>query len=215
MAEYQPTAFEGKVQGREFLGGGDDSGMGLTGKWMNKRTGKQINIRQTIQDGDNMIIISDKGQIPMDVFSREYIQVSDDIYDESGKIIGTEQATSGDVGSIEEYEKMYGVDPLIPEQSPQQQQFVNNESIIKKVFDKISSKPTIDIDIKWDNFPEAQINTLVDFLDVDIKDISAYIIKNYVNIESLSVELTDMLNIKLHRENDIKDKKNIEEETNE
>ena len=79
--------YEGKIESREYLPGDDGSGMGLTGKWMNKRTGKAVNIRQTIQDGDNMIIISDQGQIPMGVFSRDYVQVSDDIYDDSEKLL--------------------------------------------------------------------------------------------------------------------------------
>ena len=188
--------YEGKIESREYLPGDDGSGMGLTGKWMNKRTGKAVNIRQTIQDGDNMIIISDQGQIPMEVFSRDYVQVSDDIYDDSGKVVGHEEATNSDIGAIEEYEKMYGVDPLVP-QATSTVAPINNEQIIKKVFDKLSSYPQIDVNIKWDNFPEAQINTLVEFLDVNIDDISAYIIKNYVNAEALALEITEVLKNKL------------------
>lgn len=190
--------YEGKIESREYLPGDDGSGMGLTGKWMNKRTGKAVNIRQTIQDGDNMIIISDQGQIPMEVFSRDYVQVSDDIFDESGKVVGHEEATDSDIGAIEEYEKMYGVDPLVPQATPTVAP-INNEQIIKKVFDKLSSYPQIDVNIKWDNFPEAQINTLVEFLDVNIDDISAYIIKNYVNVEALALEITEVLKDKLHK----------------
>ena len=190
--------YEGKIESREYLPGDDGSGMGLTGKWMNKRTGKAVNIRQTIQDGDNMIIISDQGQIPMEVFSRDSVQVSDDIYDDSGKLVGHEEATNSDIGAIEEYEKMYGVDPLVP-QATSTVAPINNEQIIKKVFDKLSSYPQIDVNIKWDNFPEAQINTLVEFLDVNIDDISAYIIKNYVNAEALALEITEVLKNKLHK----------------
>ena len=188
--------YEGKIESREYLPGDDGSGMGLIGKWMNKRTGKAVNIRQTIQDGDNMIIISDQGQIPMEVFSRDYVQVSDDIYDDSGKVVGHEEATNSDIGAIEEYEKMYGVDPLVP-QATSTVAPINNEQIIKKVFDKLSSYPQIDVNIKWNNFPEAQINTLVEFLDVNIDDISAYIIKNYVN--ALALEITEVLKNKLHK----------------
>ena len=190
--------YEGKIESREYLPSDDGSGMGLTGKWMNKRTGKAVNIRQTIQDGDNMIIISNQGQIPMEVFSRDYVQVSDDIYDDSGKVVGHEEATNSDIGAIEEYEKMYGVDPLVP-QATSTVAPINNEQIIKKVFDKLSSYPQIDVNIKWDNFPEAQINTLVEFLDVNIDDISAYIIKNYVNAEALALEITEVLKNKLHK----------------
>lgn len=60
----------------------------ISGKWLNKRTGNQIMVRDSIIDGDNMMILSDIGQISMDEFSRDYIQVSEDIYDNSGKAIG-------------------------------------------------------------------------------------------------------------------------------
>jgi len=196
MAEYQPTPFEGKVQGREFEPGADGSGMGIEGIWMHRQTGQKIRINQTVQDGDNMIIITDKGQLPMEIFSRDYIQVSDDIYDDSGKIVGKAEPTNDDAAAIAEYEKEYGVDPLVPQATSAP---INNEQIIKKVFDKLTSVPKIEVDVKWDDFPEAQINTLVEFLDVKFEDISAYIIKKYVNVEVLSLELTDILKEKLHK----------------
>ena len=143
-----------------------------------------------------MIIITDKGQLPMEIFSRDYIQVSDDIYDESGKVVGKAEPTNDDAAAIAEYEKEFGVDPLVPQavSAP-----INNEQIIKKVFDKLTSVPKIEVDVKWDDFPEAQINTLVEFLDVKFEDISAYIIKKYVNVEALALELTDILKEKLHK----------------
>lgn len=196
MAEYQPTPFEGKVQGREFEPGADGSGMGIEGIWMHRQTGQKIRINQTVQDGDNMIIITDKGQLPMEIFSRDYIQVSDDIYDGSGKVVGKAEPTSDDVAAIAEYEKEFGVDPLVPQATSAP---INNEQIIKKVFDKLTSVPKIEVDVKWDDFPEAQINTLVEFLDVKIEDISAYIIKKYVNVEALALELTEILKEKLHK----------------
>ena len=198
MAEYQPTPFEGKVQGREFEPGTDGSGMGIEGIWMHRQTGQKIRINQTVQDGDNMIIITDKGQLPMEIFSRDYIQVSDDIYDESGKVVGKSEPTNDDVAAIAEYEKEFGVDPLVPQSTPTSAP-INNEQIIKKVFDKLTSVPKIEVDVKWDDFPEAQINTLVEFLDVKFEDISAYIIKKYVNVEALALELTDILKEKLHK----------------
>ena len=198
MAEYQPTPFEGKVQGREFEAGTDGSGMGIEGIWMNRQTGQKIRINQTVQDGNNMIIITDKGQLPMEIFSRDYIQVTDDIYDDTGTIIGKADSND-DAALIAEYEKEFGVDPFNPEPSAPKAAPINNEQIIKKVFDKLTSVPKIEVDVKWDDFPEAQINTLVEFLDVQFEDISAYIIKKYVNVEALTLELTDILKEKLHK----------------
>ena len=47
------------------------------------------------------------------------------------------------------------------------------------------------------------MQTLVNFLDISIDDISKYIIKNYVNVEALALEITEILKSKIN--------KNIEE----
>ena len=80
-----------------------------------------------------------------------------------------------------------------------------NDQIIKKVFDKLTSFPEVKVDIQWNDFPEAQINTLVNFLDVKVADISNYIINNYVNSQALSESIDKIL----------KDKLSIEDKTDE
>lgn len=187
--------YEGKITGREFLPENDNSGMDIAGSWMNKRTGQKVNVRQSVQDGDNMIIITDKGQISMEVFSRDYIQASDEIYDESGKVIDNKpMEMDEDLSTIMDYENgnngmpAYAPAPVV---NP-------NDQIIKKVFDKLTSFPEVKVEIKWDDFPEAQINTLVNFLDVKIEDISKYIINNYVNSQTLSESIDKILNDKLN-----------------
>lgn len=188
--------YEGKITGREFLPEDDNGGMGISGAWMNKRTGQKINVRQSIQDGDNMIIITDRGQISMEVFSRDYIQASDEIYDESGKVIDNKpMEMDEDLNAIFEYEN--GINNATPSYTPVP--VINpNDQIIKKVFDKLTSFPEVKVEIKWDDFPEAQINTLVNFLDVKVEDISKYIINNYVNSQTLSESIDKILNDKLN-----------------
>ena len=186
--------YEGKITGREFLPE-ENNGMGISGTWMNKRTGQKINVRQSIQEGDNMIIITDKGQISMDVFSRDYIQASDEIFDESGKVIDNKpMEMDEDLSAIMDYES---ANNELSAYTPAQ--VVNpNDQIIKKVFDKLTSFPEVKVDIKWDDFPEAQINTLVNFLDVKVEDISKYIINNYINSQALSESIDKILNDKLN-----------------
>ena len=198
--------YEGKIESREFLPSQNDSGIGISGRWLNKRNGQMINIRNSVMDGDNMIIITDKGQISMTEFSRDYIQASDDIYDETGKVIGHEEVKHEDYAENPDWlqiqetintPRMHNVNQLA-------KPVINtNEQIIKKVFDKLTTYPKINVDIKWDDFPEAQMQTLVNFLDISIDDISKYIIKNYVNAEALALEITEILKSKLN--------KNIEE----
>lgn len=189
------------ISGREIMP--SDGGMGISGKWINKRTGQVINVMNSVMDGDDMIIISDKGQISMTEFSQDYIQTSDEIYDDNGQVIGKEPVNYDDFKQIQEWEaqskqtasdsmKNKAKDKKTTQEDP-------NIKIIKKVFDKLTSFPTITIDVKWDNFPEAQIHTLVDYLDISIDDISTYIILKYGNIESLSTEMKRIIKSKLEK----------------
>lgn len=198
--------YEGKIESREFLPSQNDSGIGISGRWLNKRNGQMINIRNSVMDGDNMIIITDKGQISMTEFSRDYIQASDDIYDETGKVIGHEEVKHEDYAENPDWLQIQETinTPRMHNVNQHKQPVINtNEQIIKKVFDKLTTYPKINVDIKWDDFPEAQMQTLVNFLDISIDDISKYIIKNYVNVEALALEITEILKSKLN--------KNIEE----
>ena len=198
--------YEGKIESREFLPSQNDSGIGISGRWLNKRNGQIINIRNSVMDGDNMIIITDKGQISMTEFSRDYIQASDDIYDETGKIIGHEEVKHEDYAENPDWlqiQETINTPRMHNVNQPKQPVINTNDQIIKKVFDKLTTYPKINVDIKWDDFPEAQMQTLVNFLDISIDDISKYIIKNYVNVEALALEITEILKSKLN--------KNIEE----
>lgn len=198
--------YEGKIESREFLPNQNDSGIGITGRWLNKRNGQVINIRNSVMDGDNMIIITDKGQISMTEFSRDYIQASDDIYDETGKIIGHEEVKHEDYAENPDWlqiQETINTPRMHNVNQPTKPVINTNDQIIKKVFDKLTTYPKINVDIKWDDFPEAQMQTLVNFLDISIDDISKYIIKNYVNVEALALEITEILKSKLN--------KNIEE----
>ena len=56
-----------------------DEMMQIQGDWINKNTGQKIHVKNSVIDGDQMIIITNLGQLSMDEFSRNYIQVSDDI----------------------------------------------------------------------------------------------------------------------------------------
>ena len=187
----------------------------ISGKWLNKRTGNQITVRDSIIDGDNMMIMSDIGQISMDEFSRDYIQVSEDIYDNSGKAIG--KANDGGMIDVpkkstniktkpQDISELIDIDPdSIPKKrvvkkkidldeiqqndepapKPVQQQPIKNGEIIAKVFTKIKSKPDISLSIDWDECPRQEISTLTKFLDVDKNDIAKYIRETYMNDDML------------------------------
>lgn len=63
------------------MGGG---GPMISGQWINQKTGEQVTVRDSYMDGENMFVVLTNGQtLNMDEF-QDYIQMSDDAYDERG-----------------------------------------------------------------------------------------------------------------------------------
>ena len=114
----------------------------IQGERMKKNTGQKIRVRNSIIDGDQMIIITNMGQISMEGFSRNYIQASDEVYDDEGNVIATEKMTSqpSEQSNIkietindQEYfidDKPVSFNNLI--EKPIVQQNINNIDLIKK-----------------------------------------------------------------------------------
>lgn len=193
----------------------------LEGEWINSRTGEKVIVRNSIIDGDDMILITNKGNISMSEFSRNYIKASStDEYDLSGNKIdqsnkNLHQSEKKDTKTIQNTQpvKIVNMDDFyMPEDKIQENPSsvtndnANNErytnyNIIKKVFDKIDDKPTIEINVRWKNFPKDQILTLVDFLDISLDDISDYIYKNFMSAEEISSKIKSLLEDMTKQEN--------------
>ena len=88
-----------------YNGGMQDFGSGpggpmIQGRWINRMNGNIVNVRDSIINGDDMIVITDRGQISMEEFSRNYVQASTDIYDEHGNVIGKEDINPADIAMM-------------------------------------------------------------------------------------------------------------------
>ena len=185
-------------------------GMIPAGKYIHKSTGKVIHVRDSFQDGDNLVIMSDQGQLSMKEFG-EYFQVEEgedmyipniqDLYgggptnknqllaqinqglDPEDRIkIGTEQKKSTTTSS-----------------TTSQVTNVNNSSVssnknydlIKKVFEKYPIERTINFEIVENEWPFKEFSMLVNILDVPIKDICNYVIDNFFDKEHLAESLSE------------------------
>lgn len=199
-----------------------DEMMQIQGDWINKNTGQKIHVKNSVIDGDQMIIITNLGQLSMDEFSRNYIQVSDDMYDMNGKIITTNEYAQQmnknlpKVETLDTQEYIINDKPVdfnniecitITNDEAKATAFTINESsnttsitnigLIKKVFDKVNAKPEINVTINFNEFPKEQIATLVNFLDVSIDDISNYLYTEYVNENTVKEQIKSIINREL------------------
>ena len=170
----------------------------ISGKWVNKRTGQVITVRDAIIEGDNMIVISDVGQIDMNDFSRDYIQQSDEVY-EAPKIPQTPTATIGEIIKEDPTIVSDGVNPLevpltqINNPVKQSKQNIGHYEMIDKIFVKNETKPRINFEIEWANFPAKELQMLVDYFDVSIEDISKYISNTFVEQQLIADSLTEFV----------------------
>lgn len=170
----------------------------ISGKWVNKRTGQVITVRDAIIEGDNMIVISDVGQIDMNEFSRDYIQQSDEVY-EAPKIPQTPTATIGGIIKEDPTIVSDGVNPLevpltqINNPVKQSKQNIGHYEMIDKIFVKNETKPRINFEIEWANFPTKELQMLVDYFDVSIEDISKYISNTFVEQQLIADSLTEFV----------------------
>lgn len=185
----------------------------ISGKWINKNDGSIISIRNTVMDGDNIILITDKGELDMNSFSKNYIQVSDETYDNNGNVVSTNDKF--DISEITPNYNETGVNTFDNETfnkltkgiTTTYQQNANssihiettntsdNFKLIDKVFSKVKHEPSINIDISWIDFPNDKVQMLMDTFDVDKNEISEYIYNKYLNkdiiIKSLSKYFTN------------------------
>ena len=173
------------------------------GKWVNKLTGEEVYVRDSFVDGDNMVVMTNKGQLTMKEFTN-YIQCED------GEVIPTLSDLYGKPDPSLLLRINQGIDAedriKINKESTTIIGTVNNNSVIttiekkkenpnydliKKVFDKHKIERTINFEIIEDEWPFKEFNMLVNVLDVPLKDICDYVIENYLDKEHLSESLSE------------------------
>lgn len=197
-------------------------GEDFTGKWLDRRSGKEIFVRDVIMDGDTMCIMSSIGQIDPNVFQQYYVKVSEEEYSASNikpKVSGQQLLNEINKG-LDESERITTVThtnnitldtPIGNNGKPvttqatqnkketikQTKQSINNETLIKKVFDKHTTEPLVDFNVNLDDWPIEQLKMLINVLDVSVDEISTYIIKNYLSEETLITEFSNYLKTSL------------------
>lgn len=202
---------------------------GIAGPWIDRRTGKTVIVRDAIQDGDQMIIISSAGQIPTEVFQNYFVKTSEEEY--SAESLGISKEVTGSE-LVQQINRGLDSDLQIKQinqitldtpiggpttettrtEKPQvtqssiseiKQENVVSESqninLIKKVFEKHKNEPTINFNINIDEWPVAQLKMLISVFDVSFDEISDYIINEYLTPEILKEYFSEYLKTELYK----------------
>ena len=171
--------------------------MMISGIWINKQTGQKIQVMNNVMEGDQMYLITDMGMIDMNEFSRDYIQVSDEEYNEQGQVIGHSEV---DMNTIIKPQ------PTIENLSntnynyntPQIETNKSSNKVLEKFFNKVSNKENIiTFDINFDELPINDLKTIIDYMDIDENEIAQYIAQNFLNKKYIEDAIVSKLNEKL------------------
>lgn len=173
-----------------------DESLQISGAWMNKYTGDIVRVHNNIIDGDQMILITDKGQITMNEFSDNYIQASEDIYNDKGQIIDHAPVAIDEIKisqpsilDIPIGMTTSNYTQVIKENNTEKNKQTEEPEafkILDKFFNKIDNKENlITIDIDFNILPKEKLETIVDYMDISVEELSQYIAKKIVNTENL------------------------------
>ena len=192
------------------LTGPDHGGQGpaISGKFFHKDTGREIFVRDSINDGIKMcVVLSDGTTMDMSEF-QNYVQMSDEEYDSQGRLIGKakEQPKSnldpdllfagmGDrpKESNKQSEEIRSVMKQIEE--PNTVEYSEDDqklAMIKKILDK-SSEPEIVVKINWQNKTENEFEMLKNFFDVNTEDIANAVFRQYGDVNKIKQAFKEAL----------------------
>ena len=174
----------------------------IKGTWISKKTGAEVQVRDCIIAENGMaVLLSDGRMIDMGEFSTEFYQISDDIYDSNGKIIGKADESHpvtvppynpGSCGCQPSHYPIpphHHVQPCPPKPHPECPVDVERKhmAMVTDVFNKVNPTPkvtcgsTLDIE----NAPISQLQMLIDIFGVHIEDIAIYLYRNYYTPEKV------------------------------
>lgn len=181
---------------------GPSDAMSISGKWTNIHNGQEIFVRDSFIDGDNMIVRTIDGNIiPMTEFSNNYVQ-SEEVDEATARSVIQQPVAPQSYGDIK---PDFGEKVILKNDDTksnniklsnldQASQHVENHkedkfedklfrknTMIGKIFEKISTKPNIKLTFDWTEYPEKEMSMLMEYFDVSNDDIANYIYKTYFN----------------------------------
>ena len=181
---------------------GPSDAMSISGKWTNIHNGKEIFVRDSFIDGDNMIVRTIDGNIiPMTEFSNNYVQ-SEEVDEATARSVIQQPVAPQSYGDIkpdfgqkvisknddakDNNIKSNNLDTTsryveTHKEDKAEDKLFRKKTMIGKIFEKISTKPNINLTFDWTEYPEKEMSMLMEYFDVSNDDIANYIYKTYFN----------------------------------
>lgn len=198
--------------------------MNMTGKWTKLHPQypgpSTLFVRDSIMDGNDMIVVTDQGNMSMSDFANNYYKESDEEYNIDGSVRATSTppsiSTPPPIKTDIDYDILtagMGENPNVEPEIPVVQQYVPTDTVVEnkpstvsielknntndaidKVFSKLESSPRVDVSLYWDQFPKNEMQMLIKYFDVSMDDIATYIVQNFITKEIINDAVKTKLN---------------------
>lgn len=184
---------------------GEMSGMGsIEGVWFNKRTGRKILVRDSYISDDGMQIMTSEGDmIDGEEFSRDFIQCSNEEYDNDGNITNNSSPIDYDalfetnINNNSSSNINYNSETnLFQPEKTVEKQIINvspKTEMLNTMFSKLNNLPTIKATIEWDNIPISEINMLKNYFDFSDDDIADFIFDKFCSINEIKASISESI----------------------
>ena len=181
---------------------GPSDAISISGKWTNIHNGKEIFVRDSFIDGDDMIVRTIDGSIiPMTEFSNNYVQ-SEEVDEATARSVIQQPVAPQSYGDIKpdfgqkvilknDDTKDNNIKPNNLDTTSRyvethkedkiEDKLFRKKTLIGKIFEKISTKPNINLTFDWTEYPEKEMSMLMEYFDVSNDDIANYIYNTYFN----------------------------------
>lgn len=166
----------------------------MKGSWYNPVTKDSFTVRDSyFEDSDMYVLTTDGRRLNYNMF-QNYIQCSPkDI--EAMKKIDIVKPAHDVVNNAVEAELLLEDDPVKSTEPPIKSaangpKRPTNFDVIDKALSK-ATKPRVELNIKWDDFPKRELELLFDIMDVDIDEVVDYILEYYYNNTNITLVLGD------------------------
>ena len=187
----------------------------ISGKWMNKMTGDTVIVKNSVMDGEEMVIMTNKGVLNMSEFSMNYIQVSDEVYDEHGNVVGnealnieqipqqTQNAPALDYSTLTRGLTQQDIHNIQQQVQPVTVATVEDEDtmLIRRILKKVSP-PEVKSIIEWTTYPGKQLEML-EMLGVNPIKIVEYFV-NQIDVETIRKSIKNQITESLFKDEEYK-----------
>ena len=175
----------------------------MDGSWYNPTTKDSFTVRDSYFEDNEMYVLTTDGRRLNYNIVQNYIKCTPKDIEAMKKIDIQKPKSLGNINSTPVIDELLP-DEIIVQETPLQSKGgpekskSKNHDVIDKALTKVT-KPSIELNIKWDDFPKRELELLFDIMDISVEEVVDYLLDYYYNNTNITLVLGDEIKKYLDR----------------